>query len=343
MAANGNQNRKNESIRRANRVIQTRTFVLMLIMGIGMFVVLFFKLYSLQITRHEELQAKAVSQQTRSSVVTANRGSIYDASGNILAISSTAETIFLSPKEINDALNDEENPVAWTKEVLAAALAKILDVSEEGILKKMARSDSMYEVLKYRVEEDVASQVRQYINDNKVKGVFLTTDAKRYYPYGSLAAQVIGFVGDDNTGLYGLEAYYEKELEGQSGLVISSKDQAENDMLYTYEQYFAAKNGSDLTLTYDGTGLAAGPLRDVCAANCLPLLLRAVSDGYILEQGKETIEGQPCLRLALDATLPSGEKVTFASERIAQKSSMAIGFISGKLLSSGAPMGARIS
>ena len=120
MAANGNQNRKNESIRRANRVIQSRTFVLMLIMGIGMFIVLFFKLYSLQITRHEELQAKAVSQQTRSSVVTANRGTIYDASGNILAISSTAETIFLSPKEMNDALNDTENPAAWTKEMVAS-------------------------------------------------------------------------------------------------------------------------------------------------------------------------------------------------------------------------------
>ena len=81
----------------------------------------------------------------------------------------------------------------------------------------------------------------------------LVADTKRYYPYGSLAAQVIGFVGDDNTGLYGLEAYYEEELEGQSGLVISAKDQAENDMLYTYEQYFAAKNGSDLTLTLDTT------------------------------------------------------------------------------------------
>ena len=94
-----NPNRKDESIRRANRVIQTRTFVLMLIMGIGMFFLLFFKLYNLQITRHEELQAKAVSQQTRSSVVTASRGAIYDASGNILAISSTAETIFLSRSE----------------------------------------------------------------------------------------------------------------------------------------------------------------------------------------------------------------------------------------------------
>ena len=248
-----NPNRKDESIRRANRVIQTRTFVLMLIMGIGMFIVLFFKLYSLQITRHEELQSKAVSQQTRSSVVNADRGTIYDASGNILAISSTAETIFLSPKEINDALNDEKNSVTWTKETLADALADILDVSEEGILKKMARTNSMYEVLKYRVEEDVANEVRQYINDHKVKGVFLTTDAKRYYPYSDLASHVIGFVGTDYTGLYGLEAEYDKELQGKSGLVVTAKDNKQNDMLFEYSQYFDPEDGDQLQVTLEAT------------------------------------------------------------------------------------------
>ena len=248
-----NPNRKDESIRRANRVIQTRTFVLMLIMGIGMFIVLFFKLYSLQITRHEELQSKAVSQQTRSSVVNADRGTIYDASGNILAISSTAETIFLSPKEINDALNDEKNPVTWTKETLAGALADILDVSEEGILKKMARTNSMYEVLKYRVEEDVANEVRQYINDHKVKGVFLTTDAKRYYPYSDLASHVIGFVGTDYTGLYGLEAEYDKDLQGKSGLVVTAKDNKQNDMLFEYSQYFDPEDGDRLQVTLEAT------------------------------------------------------------------------------------------
>ena len=248
-----NPNRKDESIRRANRVIQTRTFVLMLIMGIGMFIVLFFKLYSLQITRHEELQSKAVSQQTRSSVVNADRGTIYDASGNILAISSTAETIFLSPKEINDALNDEKNPVTWTKETLAGALADILDVSEEGILKKMARTNFMYEVLKYRVEEDVANEVRQYINDHKVKGVFLTTDAKRYYPYSDLASHVIGFVGTDYTGLYGLEAEYDKDLQGKSGLVVTAKDNKQNDMLFEYSQYFDPEDGDELQVTLEAT------------------------------------------------------------------------------------------
>ena len=253
MAANQRPDRKTESVRRANRVIQTRSFVLMLIMGIVMFVLLFFRLFDLQIKRHEELQGMAVSQQTRRTVVTASRGTIYDASGNILAISTSAETIILSPMEINNALKDTEHPVSWTKDSLAAGLAEILDKDAASIRKRMDNEDSQYELIKLRADEDVAAKVREYVEENDISGVHLVADTKRYYPYGSLAAQVIGFVGDDNTGLYGLEAYYEDELEGQSGLVISAKDQAENDMLYTYEQYFAAKNGSDLTLTLDAT------------------------------------------------------------------------------------------
>ena len=253
MAANQNPNRKSESIRRANRIIQTRSFVLMILMGVVMFVLLFFRLFDLQITRHEELQSKAVNQQTRRTVVTASRGTIYDTAGNILAISSSAETIILSPLEIDNALNDTENPVTWTKDSLAAGLAEILGKDAASIRKRMDNVKSQYELIQLRADEEVAAKVRAYVEENKVSGVHLVADTKRYYPYGSLAAQVIGFVGDDNTGLYGLEAYYEEELEGQSGLVISAKDQAENDMLYTYEQYFAAKNGSDLTLTLDTT------------------------------------------------------------------------------------------
>ena len=253
MAANQNPNRKSESIRRANRIIQTRSFVLMLLMGVVMFVLLFFRLFDLQITRHEELQSKAVNQQTRRTVVTASRGTIYDTAGNILAISSSAETIILSPLEIDNALNDTETPVTWTKDSLAAGLAEILGKDAASIRKRMDNVKSQYELIQLRADEEVAAKVRAYVEENKISGVHLVADTKRYYPYGSLAAQVIGFVGDDNTGLYGLEAYYEEELEGQSGLVISAKDQAENDMLYTYEQYFAAKNGSDLTLTLDTT------------------------------------------------------------------------------------------
>lgn len=257
MATSGN--RKSENSRRANRVIQVRTFILMLVLGVGVFLLLFSKLYQLQITRHEELQKLAVSQQTRSTVVSASRGTIYDRNGNILAISASAETVFISPKEIEETLKAsdeatrEKDKVTWTKDSLAADLAEILDVNEEGIRKRMDRTDSQYEVIKLRADEDVANRVRQYINDNKVRGVYLVTDSKRYYPYGDLACHIIGFVGNDNVGLYGLEARYEKELEGKTGLVITAKDNAGNDMLYEYEQYFAPENGHSLVLTLDTT------------------------------------------------------------------------------------------
>lgn len=244
-------NRIPEKIRRVNRVIQSRTFALMLVLGLGTFLLLVGKLWQLQIVRHGELQKMALEQQTQSTVVSASRGTIYDRSGNILAISATAETVFLSPKELNEELEKEET--TWTKDFLAENLAQILDVNIESIYQKMERVDSQYEVLKLRADEEVANQVREFINENKIRGVYLVTDAKRYYPYGSLASHVIGFVGDDNTGLYGLEARYEDSLEGQTGLVITAKDNAGNDMLYEYEKYYDAKNGDDLVLTLDTT------------------------------------------------------------------------------------------
>lgn len=245
--------RKSEKVRRANRVIQSRTFVLMLVMGVLLFVILFFKLYNLQIVQHEKLQAKATDQQMRSTVVTASRGTIYDRNGNVMAISATAETVFLSPMEINEAQNDKENPPKWTKEFLAKELARILDINEESILKRMGYTDSQYEVIKLRADEDLANQVRELINEYEIRGVYMVTDTKRYYPYSSLAAHVIGFVGNDNVGLYGLEARYEDKLEGQTGLVVTAKAANEHDMLSEYEQYFAEQNGNDLVLTLDTT------------------------------------------------------------------------------------------
>ena len=248
---NPQPNRKSERVRRANRLIQTRTFLLMLVMGLGVFVLVFAKLYQLQIVRHEELQGKALDQQTRSTEITATRGTIYDRGGNILAISATAETVFLSPLELAEELAKEDT--AWTADFLAENLARILDINAESILQKMERTYSQYEVLKLRAEEEVANEVRTFLNENDIRGVYLVTDAKRYYPYSSLASHIVGFVGTDNTGLYGLEARYDEELEGQSGLVVTARDNAGNDMLYAYEKYYDAEDGSDLVLTIDTT------------------------------------------------------------------------------------------
>ena len=254
MAQSGGEiNRKSEKVRRANRIIQNRTMILMAVLGVLVFLILVIKLFSLQILRHDELEAKALDQQTRSTEVAATRGTIYDRNGNIMAISATAETVFLSPLEMDRALSDKDNPVAWTKDSVAQKLSEILEINKEGILKKMERTDSQYEVLKLRVEEDVADQIRTFINDEGVAGVYMVTDAKRYYPYATLASQIIGFVGTDNYGLYGLEARYNDVLDGETGLVVSTKDPTGSDMLYGYEQYYKAQNGSDIVLTLDAT------------------------------------------------------------------------------------------
>ena len=254
MAQNGGEiNRKSEKVRRANRIIQNRTMILMAVLGVLVFLILVIKLFSLEILRHDELEAKALDQQTRSTEVAATRGTIYDRNGNIMAISATAETVFLSPLEMDRALSDKDNPVAWTKDSVAQKLSEILEINKEGILKKMERTDSQYEVLKLRVEEDVADQIRTFINDEGVVGVYMVTDAKRYYPYATLASQIIGFVGTDNYGLYGLEARYNDVLDGETGLVVSTKDPTGSDMLYGYEQYYKAQNGSDIVLTLDAT------------------------------------------------------------------------------------------
>lgn len=254
MAQSGGEiNRKSEKVRRANRIIQNRTMILMAVLGVLVFLILVIKLFSLQILRHDELEAKALDQQTRSTEVAATRGTIYDRNGNIMAISATAETVFLSPLEMDRALSDKDNPVAWTKDSVAQKLSEILEINKEGVLKKMERTDSQYEVLKLRVEEDVANQIRTFINDEGVVGVYMVTDAKRYYPYATLASQIIGFVGTDNYGLYGLEARYNDVLDGETGLVVSTKDPTGSDMLYGYEQYYKAQNGSDIVLTLDAT------------------------------------------------------------------------------------------
>lgn len=251
------QRRKSDAARRANQVVRSRTLLMMLLFGITTFVLLFIKLYDLQIIKHEDLQEKAVAQQTRSTVVTASRGTIYDRNGNTLAISATAETVFVSPAEI--AENQED-----TKEI-AQGLSRILGVDADTILKKMQKTSSQYEVVKLRADQQLADQVRQFINgevdaqgnavakenQKKLSGIYLSTDSKRYYPYSTLASQVIGFVGTDNTGLYGLEAKYDSVLEGTSGLTVTAKNAAGTDLLYQYEQYYDPKNGDNLVLTLD--------------------------------------------------------------------------------------------
>lgn len=289
--------RKSDAARRANQVVRSRTMLMMALLGVATFVVLFWKLYDLQVRQHDELQEKAVAQQTRSTVITASRGTIYDRNGLPLALSATAETVFISPYEINSYLEEQEQkakeeaaaaeeegrpyvpPIIRDEEFIARGLGRILDVDPETILEKMEKTNSKYEIVKKRVDQEVADEVRRFINGEiddegneitmetaagktvlkenpsqspvKIRGVYMEPGSKRYYPYGSLASNVIGFVNGENEGGVGLEAKYNSILSGTAGLTVTARNAVGGDLLYQYEQYYDAENGKNLVLTLD--------------------------------------------------------------------------------------------
>ena len=289
--------RKSDAARRANQVIRGRTMLIMLLLGVASFTVLFWKLYDLQINRHDELKAEAVGQQTDSMVISASRGTIYDKNGEILAISYSTETVLLDPGGVQDFVESQEQkiqdaaeeaaekgapytaPEVLDQAYIARGLSRILDVEEETILEHLENTANRYWKVKKKVDQDVADEVRRFINGEiddegnqlttvdedgntvlistggrptRLQGISLTPDTKRLYPFGSLAGNVIGFVNANNMGAYGLEASYDDVLSGSTGLTITPTNVNGTPLLFSGgEQMFDAENGSSLVLTLD--------------------------------------------------------------------------------------------
>jgi len=234
------------SSRTPNRMMLRRTLFLMIVCGIVAFIVLAVKLFQIQILQHEKYESLAIEQQVRETIVKANRGTIYDRNGKILAMSAGADTIFISPAEIKMY---EEDP-----ELIARKLSEILNLDYEGILEKTKKTSSWYVTIATKVEQEVSDKVREFKSEYNIKGVKIEPDTKRYYPYSSLASHVIGFVGTDNYGLAGIEAAYDKYLSGVSGRIVRAKNSAGTDMLFTkFEDYYDAQDGNDVVLTIDST------------------------------------------------------------------------------------------
>ena len=240
-----------EQNQRANRTILRRTLVLMVLCGIVAFVPLIGTLYHLMITEHDYYNEKAIKNQTRSTNLTATRGVIYDANMNVLASSLTVETVFIDPNEIAEQMKQPENSNLLDQ--IARGLGEILDVEPSFVYEQAADKQYRYKVIKRKISEELADEVRAFISENSITGVYLETDLKRYYPNSSLAAQALGFVSSDNNGSEGLEAYYNEELSGTAGKVVTSKGNYGSEMLYTYEKYYDASDGSSLITTVDST------------------------------------------------------------------------------------------
>jgi len=235
-----------EEDRHKKQRVFRRTIILMVLFGVLSFLPLVHKLYQLQILQHEELQEKAAHQQTRDMVVSADRGTIYDSEGNILAISATVQNLVISPKDI------QENEL--DKSLIATGLSELTGADAGKILKRLENTKSQYEVVARKLEEEDAEKVRAFIKDNKLAGgVYLEPDSKRYYPYSSLASHVVGFVGAENQGLYGTEMIYNDLLSGVGGRVVTAKNGAGTEMLSKYENYIDAQDGRNLHLTLNAT------------------------------------------------------------------------------------------
>ncbi len=232
------------------RTIRRTAFIALC--GIVAFLVLGGRLFYLQIIMHDKYEADAISQQTRQTVVSAARGTIYDRNGRALAMSATVSNVFVSPAELEREMKAENPNVNENPETIARDLAAMLNVDYKSILEKFKDTESWYKTVKMKVEDDVADKVRAYINKNDLKSVHLETSTKRYYPYSSLACHVIGFVGDDNTGLEGIESMYDSYLAGINGRIYRLKNGWGQDMLMTdFEDYYEAQDGDSLTLTID--------------------------------------------------------------------------------------------
>ena len=236
---------------RANRMILRRTLFLMVLCGIVAFIPLIATLYKLMIVEHDHYEALAINNQTRSTRLTAARGEIYDRNMNILAASTTVETVFIDPNEIAKEMEKPEN--SGLLDTIANGLSNILGVEPDFVRMQAADTKYRYKAIERKISEELADEVRTFINDNKIKGIYLETDAKRYYPYSSLGAQLLGFVSDDNIGTEGLEAYYNSYLEGVAGKVVTTKGNYGSEMPYTFEKYYDATNGDSLVLTIDTT------------------------------------------------------------------------------------------
>lgn len=242
----------NVKIVKTNKFAYRRRSVVAFCAIIGLFIYASGFLVFWQLVRGEEFQATVQNQSLWTTELTANRGTIYDSTGKVLAQSASVWTVVLEPVSISGNL-DLDRTEEETKELIASELARILDMDEDTILAK-TEQNSYYVYVKRKVEDSVKDEILEFIDEYDIgSGIRLVSDYKRYYPYNDLASSVIGFTGTDNEGLYGIELQYEDELSGTTGMMVSMKTAVGGDMPFQYEQYIESENGYDLYLTIDET------------------------------------------------------------------------------------------
>lgn len=222
------------------------------------------RIFYLQIVRGEELSLKAESQQMRDSEISAMRGTIYDSEGNVLAQSATVWNIYIDPLAIvlepaEDATKEEiakkEQETEKRRAMIVDKFTELFeydDEQKEELIEK-TKQESHYAIVEKKVENNIKEEISEFISENKLNCIGMEQTTKRYYPYGSVASSVIGFTGADDQGLSGLEAFYDEDLTGTNGRVITAKDAYSNNIASEYETTVEATDGMSLVTTLNQT------------------------------------------------------------------------------------------
>ena len=215
------------------------------VLGILAFVPVGLRLYNLMVTNYDYYSQLALRNQTRATRVEAPRGNICDRNMNILAATVSVENVYLDPHELKQSKADIPS--------IASELGAILGKDPQWILEQSGDLKQRYKQIGTRIDEETAARIRAYINENNISGIHLEPSAKRMYPFGTLAAQVIGFTNAGGDGSEGVEAAYDRYLKGSAGKVITTKGNNEMDMPFSYENYLASRQGATVILTLDTT------------------------------------------------------------------------------------------
>ena len=237
-----------------------------LLLGILGFVPVALQLYRLMVVDHNYYTDLALRNQSRTTNVTVDRGEILDRNMNVLATSQTVETVYLDPQELKQSKADID--------LISETLGKILDKDPAWIAEQAQDGKQRYKRIAAKIDRQTGDQIRAFMNSQDIRGIHLEPESKRYYPYGTLASQVIGFANTSGTGCEGIEAAYNSFLEGSSGKVITTKGNNEMDMPYSYEDFLTSKTGASVVLTLDTTVQA-----------CLEKQMRNAIDRYAVQNG----------------------------------------------------------
>ena len=252
-------NRASKVERKSNKIVKSKSLLVSMIICFIIFFLLLIKLAFIQFIQGSELKEAANRQQTTNRIISAKRGNIYDSTGKLLAASAPVDTVSINPSRI-----DKDD-----KEKVAKAFSTIFELDYDEMLEKVT-SDSSLETIIKKVEQDKIDQLENWMETNEIySGINIDEDVKRYYPYGNLASNLIGFCDTDNNGQEGLELKWNSVLSGTSGKITSITNAVSELIPDKNEAYVPAENGSNITLTLDANiqSIAEKYLKQACIEN----------------------------------------------------------------------------